>query len=212
MEVNRFYHITDMVRVPGNDCRGCHSCCQGMGDSVVLTPYDMHSLSVHLQLSTDELFEEWLRWSMADGLLQPVMSMAGKEERCRGLNEEGRCSIHAFRPAICRLFPLGRQYYEDHIAYFVLEGACPQASKAKVKISKWIERPEWKGHEAFLLEWHRFKKRALAVCEKHTDETFQKQLLLYIMQLFYRKPYTEGNFYPEFADRLRQAEELFDSL
>ena len=32
--------------------------------------------------------------------------MAEDSESCTFLDENGRCSIHPFRPGICRLFPL----------------------------------------------------------------------------------------------------------
>lgn len=208
MEVSKYLKLHDMARIGCNDCKGCHSCCENMGDSVVLTPYDVHVLSVKLHMSFDYLLQEWFTLSVTDGLMQPSMAMNGAGERCHALDEAGRCRIHAFRPAICRLFPLGREYSEKEIRYFVLEGACPAKSKTKVKISKWTERPEFKEHELFLLKWHRFKKLCLARLEENPDAEFHKQVMLYVLQLFFRKPYTEGKFYEEFLERLQEAEEV----
>ena len=208
MEVTKFLNIHDMARIGCNDCKGCFSCCQGMGDSVVLTPYDVHVLSVKLQMPVDALFQEWLSLSVVDGLIQPGMAMNGEGEKCHALNSEGRCSIHAFRPSICRLFPLGRQYTEDGIKYFVLEGACPAPVKTKVKISKWVERPEFKEHETFLVQWHEFKKLCMAKLAEIEDENYHRQLMMYVLQLFFRKPYAEGNFYKEFLARLEEAKEI----
>lgn len=208
MEVSRLLNIHDMARIGCNDCKGCFSCCQGMGDSVVLTPYDMHVLSVQLKQPIDYLLQEWITLSVVDGLIQPAMAMNGPEEKCHALDENGRCRIHAFRPGICRLFPLGRQYTEQGIKYFVLEGACPSLIKTKVKISKWVERPEFKEHERFLEQWHSFKKMCLAKLKDSEDEEYHRQLMVYVLQLFFRKPYTEGDFYKEFLERLKEAKEL----
>lgn len=208
MEVTKFYNLQDMARIGCNDCKGCHSCCQGMGDSVVLTPYDLHMLSIKLDKNVDALFGEWVQLTIVDGLLQPSMAMNGVGERCHGLDTQGRCSIHSFRPSICRLFPLGRQYTENDVQYFVLEDACPAAVKTKVKISKWVERPEFKEHEQFLVQWHTFKKQCLSKMKEIQDETYHKQLFMLVLQLFFRKPYTEGRFYEEFLERLEQAQEI----
>ena len=208
MEVSKLLNIHDMARIGCNDCKGCFSCCQGMGDTVVLTPYDVHVLSAKLQIPVDYLFQDWLTLSVIDGLIQPSMAMNSKEERCHALDEAGRCSIHAFRPSICRLFPLGRQYTEKGIKYFVLEGACPAPVKTKVKISKWVERPEFKEHEQFLVEWHGFKKLCLAKLAGNEQEDYHRQLMMYVLQLFFRKPYTEGVFYKEFSERLQEAKEI----
>ena len=42
------YHKNDMVRLGCNDCDGCSACCQGMGESIVLDPWDIHMLSQNL--------------------------------------------------------------------------------------------------------------------------------------------------------------------
>ena len=34
----RLYELNDMVKADWQDCAGCHDCCEGMGDSVVLDP------------------------------------------------------------------------------------------------------------------------------------------------------------------------------
>ncbi|MBD8992317.1 MAG: YkgJ family cysteine cluster protein, partial [Blautia sp.] len=34
----RLYELNDMVKADCQDCAGCHDCCEGMGDSVVLDP------------------------------------------------------------------------------------------------------------------------------------------------------------------------------
>ena len=208
MEPTKLYDLQDMARIGCNDCKGCYSCCQGMGDSVILTPYDVHILSVKLEKPVDALFGEWLQLTIVDGLLQPSMAMNGASERCHGLDAQGRCSIHAFRPSICRLFPLGRQYMEDSIKYFILEDACPAAVKTKVKISKWVEREEFKEHELFLVQWHGFKKLCLQKLQEIPDENYHKQLFMLVLQLFFRKAYTEGKFYEEFLERLEQAREI----
>lgn len=36
----RLYELNDMVKADCQDCAGCHDCCEGMGDSVVLDPMD----------------------------------------------------------------------------------------------------------------------------------------------------------------------------
>lgn len=49
------YHKNDMVRLGCNDCDGCSACCQGMGESIVLDPWDIHMLSQNLQQSFEDM-------------------------------------------------------------------------------------------------------------------------------------------------------------
>lgn len=38
------YEANDMVKADCQDCKGCSDCCQGMGDTVILDPLDVHRL------------------------------------------------------------------------------------------------------------------------------------------------------------------------
>lgn len=51
----RLYTKNDMVKVGCNDCQGCSACCHGMGESIVLDPYDIYRMSVGLQVKMEEL-------------------------------------------------------------------------------------------------------------------------------------------------------------
>ena len=88
--------------------------------------------------------------------------MNGKEDACAFLDENGRCSIHSFRPGICRLFPLGREYEDGWIQYIFLENGCQKQERTKVKVRKWIDTPDMEKEEEFLLKWHSFQKEARA--------------------------------------------------
>ena len=108
----RLYDANDMVKADCQDCKGCHDCCTGMGDSVLLDPYDVCRLSRGLRKIPEELIGSVLELGISDGNVLPHLAMCGTEEKCVFLNKEGRCSIHEIRPGFCRLFPLGRYYTE----------------------------------------------------------------------------------------------------
>ena len=50
----KLYDSNDMVKADCHDCEGCCDCCQGMGDSVILDPYDVHRLSVGLKKPVEQ--------------------------------------------------------------------------------------------------------------------------------------------------------------
>ena len=109
----RLYELNDMVKADCQDCAGCHDCCEGMGDSVVLDPMDVYRLCTNLGKTPQELVSAGLiQFDAMDGNILPHLCMSGKKQCCVFLNEQGRCSIHDFRPGFCRLFPLGR--VDDH--------------------------------------------------------------------------------------------------
>ena len=104
----RLYSRNDMVKAGCGDCKGCSSCCSGMGNSVILDPYDIYRLTALMGSTFEELMQGKIELNVVDGIILPNLSMSSGTETCAFLNEQGRCSIHAYRPGICRLFPLGR--------------------------------------------------------------------------------------------------------
>ena len=201
----RLYDSNDMVKVGCHDCTGCSSCCQNMGSSVLLDPYDAHRLCKGLGMNFQDLMNKFVELHMEDGLIYPNLRMAETTERCVFLNEEGRCSIHALRPGICRLFPLGRNYSKDRIQYFVLTDACPVKSKTKMKVSRWLAEENLKIYEQYLIRWHNLTKclREEMHAELQTDggEERCRNRSMEFLQYFYMLPY-EGEFFAEWAKRM----------
>ena len=105
----KLYSRDDMVKAGCDDCRGCSACCHGMGNSIVLDPYDVYRLTALRGDTLEHLLEEKkVEWNVVDGQILPNLALrSGADEACGFLDEAGRCRIHAYRPGICRLVPLG---------------------------------------------------------------------------------------------------------
>jgi len=195
----KLYRSSDMVRVGCHDCEGCSDCCQGMGDTILLDPYDINRLTKGLSLSFQELLENVVELHVEDGLVLPNLKM-NELEKCSFLNEKGRCDIHSLRPGICRLFPLGRQYHENSLEYFLLKDECTVTNRSKVKVEKWLDTPKLAEYEKYLVAWHNLTKKLREEIKSSLDEAYQKQTSMLFLQLFYQKPYGD-NFYEEFYQR-----------
>ncbi len=202
----RLYTENDMVKAGCNECQGCSSCCQGMGDSIILDPLDVSRLMHGLGCDFQSLLDAHLELGVVDGIILPHLKMAGAEEKCSFLNEEGRCNIHSFRPGICRLFPLGRYYENGNFRYFLQKNECKKTNRTKVKVSKWVDTPDIDRNREFVTAWHYFLNECEEMCEASEDEAFCRNLNLYILNLFFVRPYEDvETFYEEFAERLRRA-------
>ena len=116
----KLYDANDMVKADCKGCEGCSACCRGMGKSIILDPLDVHRLTTGLGVPFEALLSQHVELNVVDGLILPNLRMTEGADACPFLNEQGRCSIHAYRPGICRLFPLGRFYdirtYEQFIS------------------------------------------------------------------------------------------------
>lgn len=205
------YEANDMVKADCQDCKGCSDCCQGMGDTVILDPLDVHRLCAGLKKSPEELLGSVVELGITDGNILPHLAMRGEQERCVFLNTEGRCSIHDIRPGFCRLFPLGRYYTEDGFKYILQIHECKKKNRSKIKVKKWLDTPNLKQYEKFVLDWHNFLLDVQEVFYETEDETLVKNLNMYVLSRFYYTPYKEEkDFYPQFYVRLEEAKKLLD--
>ena len=167
-----------------------------------------------------------------DGVILPDLRMDGEKEQCVFLNEQGRCRIHAMRPGLCRVFPLGRIYEEKGFRYFLQVYECEKKDRLKVKVKKWIDTPDLKRYEAYISRWHYFLKD-IRMAETEAAQNLlaepcigtpeeqeiqkknratavaerEKRRNLLIMKLFYLLPYDgEKDFYEQFEKRMQMAE------
>lgn len=206
----KLYGLNDLVKAGCEDCVGCSACCRGMGNSIVLDPYDIYRLTAQRGETFEKLLAGKIELHVQDGMILPNLSMSGSKEACGFLDENGRCSIHAYRPGLCRLFPLGR-FYENHsFHYFLQVNECRKENRTKVKVKKWIDTPQVKKYEECIIEWHYFLKDLQAKLIKAQDAALERSFNLSLLQLFFMKPYeAERDFYEQFAERM---EEIRNSL
>ena len=93
----KLYSRDDMVKAGCDDCRGCSACCHGMGNSIVLDPYDVYRLTAlrgdpleHLS-GTDRFCQIWRSGA---GRMKPVgFSM---KQGAAGSMHTGRASAACF--------------------------------------------------------------------------------------------------------------------
>jgi len=79
-------------------CRACCRCCYGR--RIQVNPYELARLARALGITTTEVIA---RFTMDGGTALATRSNTA----CTFLGPEG-CTVHADRPLVCRLYPLGR--------------------------------------------------------------------------------------------------------
>lgn len=209
----KLYDINDMVKADCNDCKGCSACCQGMGQSIMLDPLDIYNLTVGLNTTFEQLLAEAIELNVVDGVILPNLKMSGEQDSCHFLNAEGRCSIHSFRPGICRLFPLGRFYENQDFKYFLQIHECKNPNKTKVKVKKWIDTPNLQENKKYILDWHYFIDDVQEKLMHIADDELVKKIDLFILQHFFMEPYHQAeDFYEQFNLRLEKAKKVLETL
>ncbi len=206
------YGANDMVKADCGDCKGCFSCCEGMGESIVLDPYDIYRLTKGLNVSFEALLEDKIELNVFDGMILPNLKMSDEREACAFLNNEGRCSIHKIRPGICRLFPLGRIYENGGFQYFLQIHECKNQNRTKVKVKKWIDIPNLKQNDAFILAWHDFVTDIQTKMMQVADDDLFKKVNMFLLQQFYIERYDDEDFYKQFEEHLTKAKQVVELL
>ena len=74
------YGHKDMVKAGCNDCKGCSKCCQGMGHSIVLDPYDVYLLCKNLKQSFEKLLSYAVELQVAEGIILPNLKMTEQKK------------------------------------------------------------------------------------------------------------------------------------
>lgn len=194
-----FYQLNDLVLADCNDCEDCSQCCKDMGDSILLDPYDLYQIQKYGQVTFDHLvIHGFVALTLRDGIILPHLKMTEDDACCPFLNEAGRCSIHEYRPGMCRLFPLGRDFQGEDLEYILLEKACANKNRRKVTVSDWIGVEAAEAYHAFVRDWHMFR-RQMAEVLVNAGEQQAKELSLRLMHNFYVSGYdTAKEFYPQY--------------
>ena len=213
-DLKKLYTANDMVKTDCGGCQGCSQCCIGMGESIVLDPYDGYSLVMGIGIEFPDLVSRFIEWNVVDGVVLPNLMMQGDGERCAFLTENGRCCIHEFRPGICRMFPLGRYYQEDgSFRYFLQNQECPKENKTKVKVGKWLGIPKLRTYEEYIGKWHKLTEEVRDLTEKAKDDQLTKELNMYLLNTFYLTPYKKNaDFYEQFEERYIRMKKLLQVL
>jgi Fe-S-cluster containining protein len=205
----KLYELKDPVEIGCDGCAGKPACCGGMGQSIVLDPYDIYRITTNLEITFEQLLAYLVELNVVDGIILPNLKMAGDKETCVFLDKEGRCSIHAYRPGICRIFPLGRYYEEHNYSYFLQVKECPCKTTEQVKVGKWIDTPNLARNKQFLIDWHYFLNDVEEMIKNNNDTETVKSINMYLLNSFYIKKYdTEQDFYLQFGERLKEARNL----
>lgn len=205
--MDRLYTSREMARLYSPRCEGCGECCRGMGDTILLDPYDSDLLSKGLTRPFAALLHSEVELTADNGLIIPYLAMNERTGACSFLEDSGRCGIHSFRPGICRLYPLARKYSSDGIRYFFPENGCREKSLSKIRIDKWIGYGNTDLYERFKADWFSLCSLVRQYLKNAGDIGQEREMCMFVLENFYIKGYGEDAFFEEYpvrAERLRK--------
>lgn len=201
----KLYGLDDWVKADTEGCGSCNACCHDSGDLIILTPFDAHEITTHMHTTFDALLTDKLNLQTDGKITLPRLKMHGKRQGCNFLNQEGRCSIHGFRPNICRLFPLGRVYDNHDFDYILQVEACVKPNLKLIKVRHWIGIDNYEENKSFLIAWQQLIKALTFRVKFIRDDQELTAINDYLIETFYRQLSKSDDFYASFYAILPEA-------
>ncbi len=212
----RKYGENDMVKCDTGGCKNCVSCCTGMGNTIVLDPYDICLLKEATGNDFQQLLNSGkIELNIVDGLILPNIAM-NKNNQCSFL-ENSRCSIHKNRPGICRLFPLGRIYENNDFLYFVQKDQCKNNNLIKIKVKKWIDTEDLSNYHEYIRKWHYFIKemgKCMVALKQNEKPELINDVTMFILNTFFVTNYNFDNMnvYQFYCEKISEAEKQIKTI
>ena len=125
-------------------CRACSRCCQGK--VILVGPHEILGMSRALGIGTSEFLS---RYTEQGG----TALRTAEDGRCLFVGPDG-CRVHARRPLVCRLYPLGRKTDSEGRESFAMYATQPDCEAEIGRNGTVAEYLESQGAEPYLV-WAR---------------------------------------------------------
>lgn len=212
--------IKDLIRNALTDedtfefgCIQCGECCRNRHD-ILLFPYDLYRIAKYLEKDIHTVIEKYCEVYIGDDSKLPVVRVKSKiyNDVCSFLRN-GKCSIHAAKPSVCALFPLGRASAPNgEIRYFIQSSVC-NAEKSKIKVRDWLELFHLKDSEEAARKYTVISTRLRNAKHKYTIKPeVEEQLNNLLYGILYLNYDTSEDFMSQFEHNVETAETIFEKL
>lgn len=123
-------------------CTACGKCCANDSvDMILLTPFDLYNLSKGTGENIEDIVNKYTNVYIGKNSNLPVVQLNSVFDPQKSIEngmdynvcpflKDNKCSVHDFKPSICRLYPLGRTTTistndnERVMTYFLLKNNC----------------------------------------------------------------------------------------
>jgi Fe-S-cluster containining protein len=119
-------------------CKACGKCCKSRED-ILLTPYDVFRLARYLIRTPEEIIGTYCRVYEGQNSHFPVVRVIPHppEQKCPFLRKK-KCTVHAAKPVLCRVYPLARISGKAAKAVYYFNKPHCNHGDNPVKVRDWI--------------------------------------------------------------------------
>ena len=190
-------------------CTQCGDCCRHRED-ILLTPFDLFRIAGQLGISPGEVVKTYCEVYLGSSSHFPVVRLLPvvDEKACPFLREN-RCSIHASKPTVCALFPLGRamQYgalegdQERKLFYILQDVNCGLRDQTHT-VEEWLGEFELESSEAWFLEWTDVLGKLVTLIHQ-LEEMLSDKLMQTILNIVFAEIYLRYDRGVDFTEQFR---------
>ena len=196
-------------------CTKCGKCCKDR-DDIMLSPFDLYRLAKFLGKDIEEVVLSYTRWHIGATSKIPVviMHMRGEKRTCPFLDHR-KCRIHAAKPAVCALYPLGRIGEENgEIRYMVQTIYCGNQDEPHT-VREWLSEFGLEESE----EWFQIWQEAIISLARRVSDIYPRVSELVFHQLeeaifitIYLAYSMEKPLIPQFQSNMKKLGQMLTSL
>lgn len=199
-------------------CRQCGDCCRNRED-ILLSPYDLSRIARHLSVNPKHVVDRFCHFYIGDSSRLPVVLLKsiGNDKRCPFLLNN-RCSIHASKPTVCALFPLGRfanvSEGNGRTQFFLQPVSCGAKDEAHT-VREWLSSFDLLESETWFQAWQR-AITALSPLMGKLQTTLSEDILDMVYSILFSVMYlnyqNDQDFLPQFNTNMRKVIELLTKV
>lgn len=204
-------------------CRSCGKCCKNR-DDIMFTPRDVYRIAKHLEKKTEEIVLTYCECYIGQDSMIPIVRLVpkGPNKACPFLRDK-RCGIHAVKPVVCALYPLGRIYHAsnpknekpEYKAEYILQPMECGSLTRNNTVRQWLEKFDIPVDDEFYKEWNEAAIGLSKLMQKANEKVPRSALApVYnvLGQLLYTLYDTNEEFMPQFMYNSAQAIKLVSDL
>lgn len=229
---NRLKHIMenyDNMRIGLDDtfrfhCTICGKCCINRED-ILLNPYDIYRIAKALGKELHEVFFEYCETYLGETSRMVLVRLKprGSIKRCPLLVGQ-KCSVHAAKPAVCALYPLGRglksgieetgDLLHREVQYIFQKPDCGDASEEHT-VRDWLKDFDFLSDEAYFKEWMQLAVdygNAIKKIEATKMEGLVNAVATSVLGYIYLNYTTDKPFIPQFEQNDKEYRKVLADL
>ena len=200
-------------------CNQCGECCKHRED-ILISPFDLFRLTRYLNMKPTEFVDRYCTTYIGQNSRLPVVifKAVGEEQVCPML-QDNHCSVHAAKPTICALYPLGRAVRVEpdgkpEVFYF-LNGSTCGAEDETHTVREWLSEFDLQDSNAWFLAWQKAISRlspSLKTMEKLLPPKELSMLYAIVFKALYLDYADVREFLPKFVLNVQSLQKQIDTL